>query len=106
MDSETSLAKSADGIPAPGNLDQEVWIVPESTTLRPPRIDVGPLRPCPFCGGEATVEPDPWLDESVRIACGNEACRVTPKTEYLLVCYADELCAAWNGRAAPGREAR
>jgi hypothetical protein len=56
------------------------------------------LRPCPFCGGEAAVEPDPWLDDSVRIACGNDACRVKPRTEYLLACYADELLQAWNAR--------
>jgi hypothetical protein len=62
---------------------------------------LGPLRPCPFCGGAAVVEPSPWLRESVRIACGNEACRVTPRTEYLLLGFADELCTAWNGRAAP-----
>jgi restriction alleviation protein Lar len=68
------------------------------STLHPPRISVGPLLPCPFCGGAATVEPDPWLDESVRIACGNEACRVRPRTESLLACYADELRAAWNAR--------
>jgi hypothetical protein len=62
------------------------------------------LRPCPFCGGEAAVEPDPWLDECVRITCGNDACRVKPRTEYLLACYADELREAWNARrpsAAP-----
>lgn len=58
------------------------------------------LRPCPFCGAEAAVEADPWLDESIRITCGNDACRVRPRTESLLACYADELCAAWNGRAA------
>ncbi len=58
----------------------------------------GALRPCPFCGGEAAVEPDPWLDESVRIACGNDACRVRPRTESLLACYAGELREAWNAR--------
>ena len=72
-----------------------------STSIVPlPRAIVGPLRPCPFCGEAATVEPSPWLAESVRIACGNDACRVQPRTEYLLVRYADELSAAWNGRAA------
>ena len=75
-------------------------IVIESSTAEPPRAAVGPLLPCPFCGGEAALEPDPWLDESVRVACGNDACRVQPRTEYLLLCYADELRAAWNGRAA------
>lgn len=69
-----------------------------------PRAMVGPLRPCPFCGGAATVEPSPWLDESVRVACGNHACRVQPRTEYLLLRYAAELSAAWNGRAAAGTE--
>jgi hypothetical protein len=68
------------------------------SAIRLPRAVVGPLRPCPFCGGTPTVEPSPWLDESVRIACGNDACRVQPRTEYLLVRYADELSAAWNAR--------
>ncbi len=67
-----------------------------------PRAVVGPLRPCPFCGDAATVQASPWLAESVRIACGNDACRVQPRTEYLLRRYADELSAAWNGRATSG----
>lgn len=69
-------------------------------TMDLPRAAVGPLRPCPFCGADAALEPDPWLDESLRITCGNDACRVRPRTESLLACYADELCAAWNGRAS------
>ena len=76
------------------------------TETDPPRASVGPLRPCPFCGGGATLERDPRLDESMRIACGNAACRVSPRTEYLLACFADELRAAWNARPdaadAPG----
>jgi hypothetical protein len=64
----------------------------------PPPAAVGALLPCPFCGGRAALERDPRLDESVRIACGNAACRVGPRTEYLLACYADELRAAWNAR--------
>lgn len=71
----------------------------KEATLQPPRTPVGLLHPCPFCGGEAIVESDPWLDEGVRIACGNDACRVRPRTESLLACYADELCAAWNARS-------
>ncbi|HEU0077942.1 MAG TPA: hypothetical protein VFQ76_09865 [Longimicrobiaceae bacterium] len=66
-----------------------------------PEPGEGALRPCPFCGGGAAVEPDPWLDGSVRIACGNDACRVRPRTEYLLACYADELHEAWNARRPP-----
>ena len=61
----------------------------------------GALRPCPFCGGGAAVEPDPWLDGSLRVACGNDACRVRPRTESLLACYADELREAWNARRPP-----
>lgn len=72
----------------------------ESTTIVP-RAAVGPLHPCPFCGAGAKMERDPWLGESVRIACGNDACRVMPKTEYLLASFADELRAAWNARPAP-----
>lgn len=63
---------------------------------------LGPLLPCPFCGGEAAVEADPWSGESARIACGNPSCGVAPKTEYLLLRFADELRCAWNHR--PGRE--
>lgn len=72
-------------------------MIPESTAS-PPQATLGPLRPCPFCGCAATLEPDPWMGESVRVACGNDGCRVSPRTEYLLLCYADELRAAWNGR--------
>lgn len=79
-------------------------IVTQSMTS-PPRVEPGLLRPCPFCGGEAALEPDPWLPDSFRITCGNDGCRVTPRTEYLLARYADELVEAWNGRApAPDPE--
>lgn len=77
-------------------------VMMRSSTVPLPRAIVGPLRPCPFCGGAATVQPSPWLDESVRIGCDNEGCGVQPKTEYLLLRFAGELTAAWNGRAAPG----
>jgi len=70
-------------------------------TTQPRDAGMGLLRPCPFCGAEAVLEPDPWLDESLRIVCGNDACLVRPRTEALLVCYADELCAAWNARPEP-----
>lgn len=66
-----------------------------------PQVAIGPLLPCPFCGGEATVEADPWYGESARIACENPSCGVAPKTEYLLLRFADELRGAWNHR--PGR---
>ena len=72
--------------------------MPTTTAPHTPHVEIGPLHPCPFCGGEPTLEPDPWLGECVRIACGNGACRVAPRTEYLLVRYADELRDAWNGR--------
>lgn len=65
-----------------------------------PRTLPALLRPCPFCGGPAALEPDPWLSESLRITCGTPACQVKPGTEYLLPCFTDELCAAWNGRPA------
>jgi hypothetical protein len=69
-----------------------------------PGIAVGPLRPCPFCGADAALEPSHLLRESIRITCGNPSCGVRPATEYLLACYADELCAAWNARPAPAAE--
>ncbi len=65
-----------------------------------PRAIPALLRPCPFCGGPAALEPDPWLNESLRITCGSAACQVKPRTEYLLPSFTDELCAAWNGRPA------
>ncbi len=81
------------------------------STARLPLAAADLLLPCPFCGGEATLEPDPSLPEIVQIACGNGACRVMPRTEYLLESFADELVAAWNGRpsgdpgAGPDRDA-
>ena len=74
-------------------------------TMQLPRAMLGPLRPCPFCGGAATVEASPWMDESVRVGCGNPGCAMQPKTEYLLLRFAGELAAAWNGRAGPAENA-
>jgi hypothetical protein len=73
-------------------------MIATASILRLQRAGMGGLRPCPFCGGEATVQTSPWLDESIRVACGNDECRVQPRTEYLLACYAGELRDAWNGR--------
>ncbi len=61
-------------------------------------LDEDTLRPCPFCGGRAAVEPHPWMEDAIRITCGNPACPITPVTEPLLGCYAAELRAAWNAR--------
>jgi len=58
------------------------------------------LLPCPFCGGAARLEPDPWQDASARVACAGTQCAVQPRTEYLLLRFADELVAAWNRRPA------
>ncbi|HEX8358558.1 MAG TPA: hypothetical protein VF613_00460 [Longimicrobium sp.] len=66
-----------------------------------PQPTTGTLLPCPFCGGAAAVEADPWYGESARITCASDACRVSPKTEYLLLCFADEMRDSWNHR--PGR---
>lgn len=52
------------------------------------------LKPCPFCGGEATVVHDKdWL----RIACKNKGCEVAPSTGFhkTLKVAAD----VWNDRA-------
>jgi hypothetical protein len=72
----------------------------ESTTSTQ-LADVGRLLPCPFCGGEAELEPHPSLDDCARAGCGNSTCAVRPATEYLLRCFVDELHAAWNQRAEP-----
>ncbi len=64
---------------------------------QPPPVK-GALLPCPFCGGAAAVEPDPWHGESARITCANDECAVSPKTEYLLLCFGDEMREAWNRR--------
>lgn len=69
-----------------------------ATANRVAVLDATALQPCPFCGGRPTVEADPLMADSVRIACGNPSCRVAPRTEYLLTCYAAELRAVWNGR--------
>lgn len=74
------------------------------STVHLARVAVDPLLPCPFCGGIAAVEADPWRGESVRITCGSAACPVAPRTEYLLVRFADELSAAWNARSAPAAD--
>lgn len=52
------------------------------------------LKPCPFCGGEATVVHDKdWL----RIACKTKGCEVAPSTGFhkTLKVAAD----VWNDRA-------
>ncbi len=82
--------------PAPGLHRSVTMTTPHPSPVE--EIALGALLPCPFCGGLPAVEPDPWLGECVRVACGNDACRVAPKTEYLLVRFADELREAWNGR--------
>lgn len=56
------------------------------------------LRPCPFCGASAEVVRHPEIAEILRVACTATACRVQPRTEFLLEEYAEELWSAWNMR--------
>lgn len=59
----------------------------------------GELLCCPFCGRAPAWEHHPDIHEIVRLACGDGACAIQPRTEYLLVEYAGTLRDAWNGRA-------
>lgn len=67
--------------------------------LRFPAPPAAPLRGCPFCGAAPAWERHPTLRDAVRLACPADACGVRPRTEFLLVAYADELVEAWNARS-------
>jgi hypothetical protein len=66
-----------------------------SDVLAPPAVE--PL-PCPFCGRDPVWEHHPDVYEIARLSCGNEACAIQPRTQYLLIEYADGLRDAWNRR--------
>jgi len=57
-----------------------------------------PLKPCPFCGGEAEIVRN---DVGVFVGCFHEICPVAPSTGTFLYEYASEAEAieAWNTRA-------
>lgn len=54
------------------------------------------LKPCPFCGGEATFD-DHKKHGFIRVCCDNLGCCMMPRT----LCYtgADDAARAWNKRA-------
>ncbi len=54
-----------------------------------------PLKPCPFCGGEAKIIPSPT---SSNICCGNVVCLVSP---LIIGGSYPKAEAAWNTRHVP-----
>ena len=61
------------------------------------------LKPCPFCGGEATLFQIKCITHSnggagmFQVKCVNLQCNVSPKTMY--ESSKDEAIVAWNRRA-------
>jgi Lar family restriction alleviation protein len=54
------------------------------------------LKPCPFCGGEAEINPLALATSDFNVACFNGECPVEPQTRGETK---DEAIAAWNTRA-------
>lgn len=57
------------------------------------------LKPCPFCGEEATLQRyfDPHEDIAFYVACSGESCEVSPMTNDFRT--EQEAIEAWNHRA-------
>ncbi len=51
------------------------------------------LKPCPFCGGKAVVEPEGFIVCGYWVKCSK--CGIEQNTPYEM---ADEAIAAWNRR--------
>jgi hypothetical protein len=54
------------------------------------------LKPCPFCGGEAEINPLALATSDFNVACFNGECPVEPQTRGETK---DEAIVAWNTRA-------
>lgn len=60
------------------------------------------LKPCPFCGGEASVEYEVFAGTTVRgyrVRCGNDSCNEDVECSTYAFGTEAEAMAAWNRRA-------
>ena len=65
---------------------------------------MGDLKPCPFCGGRASVRRIPGkIYDLYNVYCMNEDCFIEPSTHHYYC--KEEAIEAWNRRADDGREA-
>lgn len=58
------------------------------------------LKPCPFCGGRASVRHHGDMIESYLVYCMNEDCKVEPQTHTYL--RKEDAIEAWNRRCSDG----